>query len=196
LLSADLTTHPQQTGDVPYGTLTTINESPLKFGLLYIGTDDGNIQVSKDDGYTWSLINNKLPKGLYVSRVTASGFKEGRVYASLNGYRDDNFAPYLYLSEDYGTTWKQIGKDLPAEPINVIKEDSKSDSIIYVGTDGGLYVSNDNGDTFMMWNKGLPKSIPIHDIAIQPRDNEIILGTHGRSIYIAKLDEVQKRLAH
>jgi ligand-binding sensor domain-containing protein len=113
------------------------------------------------------------------------------VYASLNGYRFDNFAPYLYVSEDYGANWKTIGKDLPYEPINVIKEDPKNDSILYVGTDGGLYVSFDQGNSFMSWNTGLPKSVPVHDIAIQQRENEIVLGTHGRSIYIAKLDDVQ-----
>jgi hypothetical protein len=85
------------------------------------------------------------------------------------------------------------GKDLPNEPVNVIREDPKNDSILYVGTDGGLYVSFDKGNSFMMWNKGLPKSVPIHDIAIQQRENEIVLGTHGRSLYIAKLDEMQKK---
>ena len=185
-------------GDVPYGTITTISESPVRFGLIYTGTDDGNIEVSKDAGATWTLISApqkkrfSLPQNLWVSRVTASKHKEGRVYASLNGYRNDDFNPYLYVSDDYGTTWMPIGKDLPAESINVVKEDPKNENIIYVGTDGGLYVSFDKGKSFMMWNAGLPKSIPIHDIAVQERENEIVLGTHGRSIYIAKLDEVQK----
>jgi len=190
-MSADLTTNPKQ-GDVPFGTATTISESPLRFGLIYVGTDDGNIQVTKDGGYTWELVTKKLPKGLYVSRITASAFKESRVYASLNGYRNDNFLPYLYVSEDYGATWKAIGKDLPNEPINVVKEDIANENIIYAGTDGGLYISIDGGNSFMMWNKGLPYSVPVHDIAIHPRENELILGTHGRSLYIAKLDEVQK----
>jgi len=186
-------------GNVPYGTLTTISESPLRFGLIYTGTDDGNIHITKDVGATWTLISEpkkkgfNLPQNLWVSRVMASKFKEPRVYASLNGYRNDDFNPYLYVSEDYGTTWTQIGKDLPAEPINVVREDPKNENIIYVGTDGGLYVSFNKGQSFVMWNAGLPKSVPVHDIAIQERDNEIVLGTHGRSIYIAKLDEVQKQ---
>ena len=186
-------------GNVPYGTLTTISESPLRFGLLYAGTDDGNIQLSKDGGHSWSLINNKpskssdanLAAGLWVSRVTASKFKEGRVYASLNGYRFDDFSPYVYASEDYGNTWMLIGKDLPLEPVNVIKEDPNNENILYVGTDGGLYVSFDRGKSFMTWNGGLPKSVPVHDIAVQERENEIVLGTHGRSLYISKLDDVQ-----
>jgi hypothetical protein len=190
-MSGDLSTNPKQ-GDVPFGTLTTMSESPLRFGLIYVGTDDGNIQVTKDGGYTWELITRKLPKGLYVSRVSASAFKEGRVYASLNGYRNDNFLPYLYMSEDYGASWKQIGKDLPNEPINVVKEDLTNENLIYIGTDGGLYVSLDGGNSSMMWNKGLPYSVPVHDIALHPRENDLILGTHGRSIYIAKLDDIQK----
>jgi photosystem II stability/assembly factor-like uncharacterized protein len=129
---------------------------------------------------------------LWVSRVVASQHKEARVYATLNGYRFDNFAPYVYASDDYGKTWIQLGKDLPNEPVNVIREDPKNESILYIGTDGGLYVSFDRGKSFMMWNKGLPRSVPVHDIAIHQRENEIVLGTHGRSIYIAKLDDVKK----
>ncbi|MBB1283936.1 glycosyl hydrolase [Flavisolibacter sp. BT320] len=186
-------------GNVPYGTITTISESPLRFGLIYAGTDDGNIQATKDGGYTWTLVNNKpskmtdapLTSGLWVSRVVASRYKEPRVYATLNGYRFDDFAPYLYVSEDYGATWKPLGKDLPLEPINVVREDPKNENILYVGTDGGLYVSFNRGQSFMLWNAGMPKSVPVHDIAIQERENEIVLGTHGRSIYVAKLDDVQ-----
>ena len=197
-ISSDLT-NGAKTGDVPYGTITTITESPLRFGLLYVGTDDGNIQLSKDGGYTWTLLNKadkkakttNLPQGLWVSRLVASEYKESRVYAALSGYRNDDFTPYLYVSEDYGTTWKPLGKDLPSEPINVVHEDPKNENILYVGTDGGLYVSFDRGESFMMWCAGLPKSIPVYDIAIQNRENEIVLGTHGRSIYIAKLDDVQ-----
>jgi photosystem II stability/assembly factor-like uncharacterized protein len=211
-------TNGRVSGNVPFGTLTTLSESPLRFGLIYTGTDDGNIHRSNDGGYTWeqlnqtgtvaavtkkgtkpSTLNTKpaSPAGrlqtnkLWVSRVTASQFKEGRVYASLNGYRFDNFAPYMYVSDDYGMTWKQIGKDLPYEPINVVKEDPKDENIIYAGTDGGLYVSFDMGNSFMLWHGGMPKSVPVHDIAIQSRENEIVLGTHGRSLYVSKLDDIQ-----
>jgi len=190
-MSADLTTNPKQ-GDVPFGTLTTMSESPLRFGLIYVGTDDGNIQVSKDGGYTWTLINKKLPKGLYVSRVVASAFNESRVYVSLNGYRNDHFTAYVYVSDDYGNTWRQIMTDLPAEPVNVVKEDTEDGNIIYVGTDGGLYVSVNGGNSSMLWNKGMPSSVPVHDVVVHPRDGEIVVGTHGRSLYIAKLDELRK----
>lgn len=208
-MSNDLT-NGRVSGNVPYGTLTTISESPLRFGLIYTGTDDGNIHRSFDGGYSWEQLNQTttaapVKKGtkppatntklntnqLWVSRVTASQYKEARVYISLNGYRFDHFAPYLYVSEDHGNSWKPIGKDLPNEPINVVKEDPKDENILYVGTDGGLYVSFDAGNSFMLWNGGLPKSVPVHDIAIQQRDNELVLGTHGRSLYVTKLDDVQ-----
>lgn len=202
-------TNGKVSGNVPYGTITTIAESPMRFSLLYIGTDDGNLHLSKDGGYSWEQLNRKnivaatkrtkksapdtklQTNNLWVSRVTASQYYEARVYVSLNGYRFDNFLAYLYVSEDYGKSWKQIGINLPNEPINVVKEDPKDENIIYVGTDGGLYVSFDAGITFMQWNGGLPKSVPIHDIAIQQRDNEIILGTHGRSLYVSKLEDIQ-----
>lgn len=190
-MSADLTTNPKQ-GDVPFGTLTTISESPVRFGLIYAGSDDGNIQVSKDGGYSWTLINKKLPKGLYISRVTASAFSESRVYVSLNGYRNDHFTAYVYVSDDYGNSWRRIMTDLPAEPVNVVKEDTEDANIIYVGTDGGLYVSIDAGASSMMWNRGMPNSIPVHDLVVHPRDGEIVIGTHGRSLYIGKLDETRK----
>ena len=192
-LSNDLTTNPTQ-GDVPFGTTTTISESPIRFGLIYVGTDDGNVQVSKDGGNSFTMISQKLPKGLYVSRVIASKYNVARVYVTLNGYRNDHFNAYVYQSDDYGTTWKQIMKDLPSEPVNVIKEDAVAEQVLYVGTDGGLYVSLDGGNSSMAWTKGLPASVPVHDLEIHPRDNEIILGTHGRSLYVGKLDALRKQL--
>jgi photosystem II stability/assembly factor-like uncharacterized protein len=178
-------------GNVPYGTLTTIHESPLRFGLIYVGTDDGNIHLSKDAGYTWTKISNNLPQSRWISRVIASRHQESIVYATLNGYRNDDFTAYAYKSNDYGNTWTSIAQNLPSEPINVIREDPKNAQIIYVGTDNGLYVSFDQGKTYTTWNSELPR-VAIHDIAIQDRENEIILGTHGRSIYIAKLDLIQE----
>ncbi len=189
-LSNDLTNGKKE-GDVPFGTLSTIAESPMKFGLLYAGTDDGNLHITFDGGNTWKKISQQLPQGLWVSQVTPSQHKEGRVYSTLNGYRNDHFLPYLFVSENYGESWKALGKDLPFEPLNVVREDPKYDSILYVGSDGGLLVSINAGNSFMNWNAGLPKSVPVHDIAIQQRENEIILGTHGRSLYVSKLDSVQ-----
>ncbi|HYV90499.1 MAG TPA: hypothetical protein VE978_01895 [Chitinophagales bacterium] len=190
VISPDLTNGGKK-GDVPYGTITTLHESPLKFGLIYAGTDDGNIWMTKDGGDEWKKISDALPKNLWVSRVWSSIFKEGRVYASLNGYRWDDFNPYLFVSEDYGTTWMKIGNDLPLEPINVVKEDPVNENILYVGTDNGVYVSLDRGKTFMAFTNGLPR-VAVHDLAIHPRDHDLILGTHGRSIYIASVKELEQ----
>ncbi|MFZ9719184.1 MAG: hypothetical protein ACO3BD_07490, partial [Chitinophagaceae bacterium] len=193
-LSEDLTGGRKE-GNVPFGTITTISESPMKFGIIYLGSDDGMLHISKDGGYNFTAIHTKLPKqvqGLYISRVIASRFKESRVYVTLNGYRNDHFNAYVFVSEDFGNTWRQIMTDLPMEPVNVIREDPKQENLLYVGTDCGLYVSMNGGNSSMAWMTGLPR-VAVHDIAIQERENEIILGTHGRSIYIAKLNEVQNR---
>lgn len=188
-------TNGKRPGNVPYGTITTICESPTKFGLLYAGTDDGNIWISENSGNSWTNINGKLPKGFWVSRVAASKFKEGRVYATLNGYRFDHFKPYLFVSEDYGKTWAQLGANLPDEPINVVVEDSKFEGIIYIGTDKGLYASLDKGQNFKQLGLTKLPSVPVHDLVIQQRENELVIGTHGRSIYIAKLADVHKMIA-
>jgi len=188
-ISQDLT-NGKKPGDVPFGSLTTISESPFRFGLIYTGSDDGVVSMTQDGGNTWNRL--KLPQGLYVSRVLASRHFENRVYATLNGYRDDHFEAYVYVSDDRGNTWKRIGTDLPLEPVNVIREDPKNAAILYVGTDGGAYASIDGGKFFQPFTNGLPKAIPVHDISIQDRENEIILGTHGRSLFIGKLDLVQK----
>ena len=181
-------------GDVAFGTLATIHESPLRFGLLYTGSDDGLVHVSRDGGYNWQKIMKDLPENLWVSRIQASAFAEGRVYLSLNGYRWDDFTPYLYVSEDYGQNWQAIGKDLPPEPINVIKEDPKNENILYVGTDNGLYISLDRGQSFLYMDNNLP-AVAVHDLVVHPRENELILGTHGRSLYLADVSQLQQLTA-
>lgn len=191
-LSADLTKGGKP-GDVPYGSLTCIAESPLKFGLLYTGSDDGLLHISKDGGYSWTKIATKLSPDLWVTCITPSLYKESRVYVSMSGYRYDHFSPYLFVSDDYGTTWTAINGNLPLEAINAVKEDPKYENILYVATDQGLYASIDRGKTYMPFVKDLPR-VAVHDIIVQKRENELVLGTHGRSIYIARLDDVQRLL--
>ncbi|MBL7129677.1 MAG: glycosyl hydrolase, partial [Ignavibacteria bacterium] len=189
-LSGDLTNGGKK-GDVPYGTLTTIDESPLKFGLLYVGSDDGLVHVSKDAGHSWQKISDELPQDYWISRVEASHHDTGTVYVSLNGYRWDNFDAILYASSNYGDSWTRIGTDLPNEPINVVKEDPANENILYAGTDHGLYASLDKGSSFMALYKNLPAA-PVHDLVIHPREKDLIVGTHGRSIYIADVKHIQK----
>lgn len=178
-------------GNVPYGTLTSIDESPFKFGLIYTGSDDGLIHISKDGGNNWKRISDKLPQNLWVSRVYASRHDESVVYVSLNGYRWDHFDSYVYRSSDFGESWERIGLNIPAEPVNVIKEDPINNNILYVGTDHALYVSLDKGKTFMALFNGMPAA-PVHDLVIHPRDKEIVVGTHGRSIFTADVNYIQQ----
>lgn len=189
-ISGDLTKGGKK-GDVPFGTLSTIHESDLKFGLLYVGSDDGLVHVSKDGGNNWENISNGLPEGYWVSRVQASMHDEATVYVTLNGYRWDDFGAFLYVSKDYGQTWKQLGHLLPHEPINVVREDPKNPNILYIGTDHGLYVSLNQGVTFMGMTNNLP-AVSVHDLVIHPRDNDLIVGTHGRSVYIANVEHLQQ----
>ncbi len=188
-ISTDLT-HGGKAGDVSYGTLVSVHESPLAFGLIYAGSDDGFIHVTKDGGNTWNRISDALPQNLWVSTIQASKHVEGRVYASLNGYRWDHFNSYVYKSDDFGATWLRLGLDLPAEPVNVVKEDPVNPDILYVGTDHNLYLSLDMGKGFMQFGD-LPY-VPVHDLVIHPRDKEIVVATHGRSLYKANVRHVQQ----
>jgi photosystem II stability/assembly factor-like uncharacterized protein len=189
-LSGDLTKGGKP-GDVSYGTLTTIEESPLKFGLIYVGTDDGLVHLTKDGGYTWTRISDKLPQDLWVSQVYPSAFEEGTVYVSLNGYRNDDFTAYVYRSGDYGKNWSRIGNNLPMEPVNVIKEDPKNKNLVYVGTDHGLYASLDQGNSFSRFSGGLP-AVAVHDLVVHTREQDLVVATHGRSLYVASVKELQQ----
>jgi photosystem II stability/assembly factor-like uncharacterized protein len=188
-ISGDLTQGGKK-GNVPYGTLTSVHESPLKFGLLYTGSDDGLVHITRDGGDTWTRITTGLPANLWVSRVQASAHEKARVYVALNGYRFDDFNAYLYVSEDFGKNWKKIGLDLPAEPINVVKEDPANPDILYVGTDHGVYVSFDRGAAFHNLSAEFP-AVPVHDIVVQDRDKDLLIGTHGRSMYKLSVRNLQ-----
>jgi photosystem II stability/assembly factor-like uncharacterized protein len=170
-----------------FGTITTIAESPMKAGLYYTGADDGTVSVSQDGGRTWASLNGKfpgLPKNTYASRVAASAFSEGVVYATFDGHRDDDYAPHVYASADYGQTWRSIAGDLPdRQTVRCITEDPKSANVLYLGTEFGLFVSLDRGQHWIRMRGGLP-TVPVAEITIQPRDNDMLVATHGRSIWI------------
>lgn len=187
-ISPDVTKNKKQ-GNVPYSTLSVIAESSLKFGLIYIGTDDGNIQVTKDGGGTWELVSGNLPPDKWVSSVFPSRHEEATVYATLNGYRYDDFKAYLYKSTDYGKTWKAIKANLPDECVNVLIEDPVNPALLYVGTDQGTYISLNGGNA---WNlvTGVP-NVANYDMVVHPRDHELVIGTHGRSIYVMDVKPLQ-----
>jgi photosystem II stability/assembly factor-like uncharacterized protein len=214
VVSADLT-RGAKTGNVPFATISTFDESSLRFGLLYVGTDDGLMHCSKDGGITWERISDNLPRDVqktvehfWVSRIQASKHDTNVVYCALNGYRWDNFEPHVYRSSNNGKTWERLGMGvtgmLPMEPVNVIKEDPVNPNLLYVGTDHGLYISLDKGKTFMAMmgsrshhgravhsGASVLPHVAVHDVAIHPRDKELIVGTHGRSLYIADVSHVQ-----
>jgi len=188
-ISPDLTTKPgpDRQGNVPYGTITTISESSLRPGLLYVGTDDGRVWVTQNDGVTWDDIGSGLPDK-WISRLEASAHAPGGVYAALTGYRENDFRTYIFKSKDFGKTWQPIASNLPSEQVNVIREDPKKAGVLYVGTDqGGVYISFDDGGTWQSLCADLPTSA-VHDIAVQGRERELVIATHGRSIF--KLDLV------
>tara|TARA_B110000238_G_scaffold200417_1_gene250489 strand:- start:169 stop:3012 length:2844 start_codon:yes stop_codon:yes gene_type:complete len=189
-ISGDLTTGGKK-GNVAYGTLTSISESPFQFGVIYVGSDDGYINVTKNGGGSWTRISNDLPKNLWVSRVIASKHKKERVYVTLNGYRFDDFTSYVYVSDDYGQTWKSISSNIPISAVNVVKEDPESENLLYVGTDNGVYVSLNSGASWEVFRKNVP-NVAVHDLVIQPTAKHLIIGTHGRSLYKADIAPLQK----
>ena len=193
VISPDLSTQPgpEKQGNVPYGTMTTIAESTFVPGLLYVGTDDGNVQLTRDDGQTWTKINEGLPDK-WVSRVEVSPHDQARVYAALTGYREDDFRAYVFSSSDYGRTWISIAGNLPSESINVIREDPAVPGLLYVGTDLGAYVSLDHGQKWHSLGNHLPTT-PVHDLFVHPRDHELICGTHGRSVFVLDVKNIQEQ---
>ncbi len=188
-ISPDLT-NGKVVGNVPYGTITAISESSFQFGQLLVGTDDGNVQLSKDGGANWIKISNNLPQKLWVSRVRNSNFKKERLYVTLSGFRNDDFTPYVYVSEDYGNNWKSIVNGLPNSPVNVILEDTKDENILYIGTDIGVYITFDKGKTWQDFSTELP-SVAVHDLVIQKSAKDLVIGTHGRSIYKVSIKHLQ-----
>ncbi|MBN1224236.1 MAG: hypothetical protein JXB23_13395 [Candidatus Aminicenantes bacterium] len=176
-------------GDIPYQTLFSISESPVKSGLIYGGTDDGKVHVTKDGGKTWKEIMKGLPNRKWVSRIQASAFEMSTVYMTQNGKREDDFKTYIWKSEDYGETWTDISQGVPLGPVNVIREDPFDKNVLYAGTDSGIYVSKDRGETWNVLGGNLP-TVYVHDLIIHPRDNVIVIATHGRGMWALDAEPV------
>jgi len=171
-----------------FPSITTISESPLNKDLLWAGTDDGNVQVTRDGGKTWKNVADKfkgVPKGTYVTRLVASRHAEGTAYATFDGHRSNDFGIYVYMTSDFGETWKPIRTGLPDDTgiVHVIREHHRNPKLLFAGTEHGLYASIDQGAHWWRVKMNLP-TVPVDDIAIHPRDNDLVLGTHGRSIWI------------
>jgi photosystem II stability/assembly factor-like uncharacterized protein len=182
-------------GYTSYGYIVTIAESPMVPGILWAGTDDGNVQVSRDGGATWTNVAKNVPvlaekfrETYHINRVEPSRYDAGTCYLAVDGHRFDDLKPYLFVTRDYGATWSSIVGNLPAMgTVNVVREDPKNKDLLYVGTEFGLYISIDAGKEWRKFMSGLP-TVRVDDILVHPRDNDLIIGTHGRGIYI--LDDI------
>ncbi len=187
-----------------YPTISAVAESPLRQGLIYAGTDDGRLHVSHDGGERWIDLTDPgvsdsdhgaaaqafpgLPTGAWVSGIEPSRHDEGRVYAVWNNYRNDDYANYLYRSEDYGQSWVSITGDLPADRVlRTVREDLRNGSVLFLGAEIGLYYTMNGGERWTELRGGMP-TLPFNDLVIHPRENDLVLGTHGRGIWI--LDQI------
>ena len=181
---------PDNSGAEIHCTITTIAESPVEKGMIWCGTDDGNLQLTRDGGKTWANVvtNIKgLPRSTWCSRVEASRFQAGTAYAAFDGHRADDYATYVYKTIDFGKTWTSIKDNLPFGWVHVVREDVKNKNLLYVGTEFGIFASLDGGTTWFSLKNDLP-TVAVHDIAVHPRDDDLIIGTHGRGVWI--LDDI------
>ncbi|HRI43103.1 MAG TPA: hypothetical protein PLL78_02695 [Fimbriimonadaceae bacterium] len=212
VISPDLTTNdptkqrpgarsvtPEDTGAERHCTIITISESPRRQGLLYVGTDDGQVQVSMDDGGSWTNLTRNipdLPLNTWCSRVIASKWEEGRVYATFDGHRNNDYRPYAYVSEDYGKTWTRITDGLPDyDCLYVIREGEQNPNLLYLGSEMSLRFSLDRGKTWVRYRGvGFP-TVAIHDVQVHPRELDLVIGTHGRSIWILPVAALEQLTA-
>ncbi|MFZ2052637.1 MAG: hypothetical protein WAU81_00440 [Candidatus Aminicenantales bacterium] len=205
-ISPDLSTNPADKifpvsegglpGGIPWFAISSISESPITPGIIWVGISDGKVHVTKDHGATWTDLTSRIAavggrEECYVSRVRASHHKEGTAYVAKNGYKVDDFKAYLYKTEDYGETWLPINVGLPLEPVNVITEDHKNPNLLFVGNDTGLFVSIDGGKRWVKMNNNMP-NVPVHDVVLHPRENDLILGSYGRGLWITDIAPLQE----
>ncbi|HPJ60051.1 MAG TPA: hypothetical protein PLV06_05120 [Bacteroidales bacterium] len=192
IISDDLTFNdPSKMGDINYQTIQTIDESPLRAGLIYAGTDDGRVWRTKDFGKTWSEIRSGMVPKRWVSRIVASRYDLGTVYMTQTGRRDDDFQVYIWRSTDFGDTWEDISGNIPVGPVNVIREDPVKKGILYAGTDASVYISTDNGVRWEVLGD-LPYAY-VHDLQVHPRDNMIIIATHGRGMFVLDANSINEK---
>jgi hypothetical protein len=205
-ISPDLSTNPTDRilpsseggvpGGIPWFAITSIAESPVQRGVIWAGTSDGRVHVTRDDGGSWADMTQKLTalgahEDAYVSRVRASHHVAGRAYIAKNGYKWDDFRPFLYRTDDFGATWRSISNGLPNEPINVVWEDAKNPNLLFVGNDTGIFVSIDGGASWVKMNANIP-NVPVHDLIVHPRDNDLVVGTYGRSMWVTNIAPLQE----
>ncbi len=173
-------------GAAAYSNVVTISESPVVPGVVWAGTNDGNVQVSRDGGMTWKNVIDKVPgvpKETQVSRVEASPFDLATAYATFDGHRTDDHKPYVFVTKDFGETWTSLSANLPMGNVNVITTDNRNRHLLFLGTEYSIFVSMDAGKSWKPFMQGMP-TVRIDDLIIHPRERDLIAGTHGRSIWI------------
>jgi photosystem II stability/assembly factor-like uncharacterized protein len=196
-ISPDLTTNdPAKIGlNVPYCTITSISESPLKAGLIWVGTDDGKVQMTQNHGGSWTDLTAGVtaaggPVDRWVSRVFASSHDASTAFVAKNGFRNDDFRPFLYRTTDLGKTWTSISGNLPNAPINVVVQDRKNRNLLVVGNDIGVFVSIDGGTKWSPLKANLP-TVAVHDLTVHPREGDLVLGTYGRAFWTGDITPLQ-----
>ena len=191
-ISPDLTRNdqeemlPKHSSAIPYQTIVAFAESPKNASVLYAGTDDGKLHVTTDMGKTWTELTERIPVRRWISRVVASAHNDNIVYVTQQGRSDDDFAPYIWKSTDAGKTFTSIVANIPAGPVNVIREDPRDPNTLYVGTDHGVYISRDQGKRWQVLGGGLP-SVQVSDLQVQGRDNILVASTYGRGMWVIDL---------
>jgi hypothetical protein len=183
-------------GHIQYCTITTISESPVKSGIIWVGTDDGKVWLTQDAGDNWEEMTQKIaaaggPEELWVSRVFASSHDAGTAYVTKTGYRRDVFKPFVFKTTDSGATWTSIANNLPDLPVNVIFEDQKNQNLLFVGTDGGVFVSIDSGERWVRFKNNMP-DVPVSDLLIHPRENDLVVGTYGRGLFVTDITPLRE----
>ena len=178
---------PDNSGAETHCTVSTMSISTLDEQVIWAGTDDGLLYISRDGGINWTSIRENIktvPEGLWVSRVEASLHVPGRVYVTFDGHRSDKNAPYLFVTENYGKSWKPLMGSLPADMvIRVIREDLVNPDLLYIGTETGIWISIDRGESWFRFMRNMP-TVSVYDIAIHPRDHALVAGSHGRSLFV------------
>lgn len=175
------------------GTGTALSESPRNQDVVWCGTDDGNLWLTKDGGKTWTNLADKvgLKQPLWVSTIEASRFVEGRAYVAFDAHRSDDDEPYLYVTEDFGKTWKSIRANLPVGSSRCLREDVTNPNLLYVGTEFACFASLNRGVSWTKLNNNLP-TVPVFDIAVHPTAGEIVAATHGRSLWVLDVTSLRQ----
>ncbi len=204
-ISPDLSTDPKDKilpsseggllGGIPWFAISSISESPLTAGLLWAGTSDGKVWVTRDGGAAWTDLTGKVAdaggrRDAFVTRVLASSHDEGTAYVTKGGYKLDDFRPWIFRTTDYGRTWTSIAGNLPEQPINVVWEDTRNPDLLFVGNDGGLFVTIDGGRRWVR-TTGIP-NVPVRDVVVQDSTRDLVVGSYGRSLFIANVAPLEE----